>query len=248
MVQFLPVEREARGAIGHDTLALRGTDGGAQIGLARQTRRALPAFRRVERDDVVPFLDAGHARPDIDDDAGAFVAEDGREQTLGVGAGQRELVGVTDAGGFDLDQHFAGFRSLQLDLRDGERLALLQCDGGTGFHDGFPPRGLNRHEWKRSPQGKDHRRERGPANIATKLVALSQLPLSRPTMAIGRSFRHPGTKRVPSSEKNFKYRKKSITQRSLTEIEPSRKSAGRSASDDWPYGAAIRRCQAPLGG
>jgi hypothetical protein len=75
MVQFFPVEREARGAIGHDALALRGADGGAQIGLARQTRRALPAFRRIQRDDVVPLLDAGHARPDIDDNASAFVAQ-----------------------------------------------------------------------------------------------------------------------------------------------------------------------------
>ena len=146
MVQFLPVEREARGAIGHDTLTLRRTDGGAQIGLARQTRRALPAFRRIERDDVVPFLDAGHARPDIDDNAGAFVAQDGREQTFRVGAGQRELVGVTDARGLDLDQHLGGFWPIELDFRDSERLALLQCNGGTGFHGGFPPQRLRRHE------------------------------------------------------------------------------------------------------
>src|SRR5262249_26248706 len=41
MVQLLALKREARGAVGHDPLALRRTDGGAQIGLARQTRRAL---------------------------------------------------------------------------------------------------------------------------------------------------------------------------------------------------------------
>ena len=83
-----------------------------------------------------PFLHAGHARPDIDDDAGALVAEDGREQAFGVGAGERELVGVTDARGLDLDQHLAGFRAVELDVRDHERLGLLQCDGGTGFHGG----------------------------------------------------------------------------------------------------------------
>jgi hypothetical protein len=33
MVQLLAGEREARGTIGHDALALRRTDGGAQIGL-----------------------------------------------------------------------------------------------------------------------------------------------------------------------------------------------------------------------
>src|SRR5205085_8061235 len=37
MVQFLAVEREPRSAIGHEALALRRADRGAQIGLARQT-------------------------------------------------------------------------------------------------------------------------------------------------------------------------------------------------------------------
>ncbi len=46
------------------------------------------AFRRIERDDVVALLDRGHARADIDDDAGAFMAEDRREQAFRIGAGQ----------------------------------------------------------------------------------------------------------------------------------------------------------------
>ena len=44
------------------------------------------AFRRVERDDVIALFHRRHARPDIDDDAGAFVAEDGGKQALGIGA------------------------------------------------------------------------------------------------------------------------------------------------------------------
>ena len=67
-----------------------------------------PAFGRVERDDVVARLDAGHARPDIDDDARALMAEDRRERPSGIGAGERELVGMADAGRLDLDQHLAG--------------------------------------------------------------------------------------------------------------------------------------------
>jgi hypothetical protein len=133
----------------------------------------LPAFRRVERNDVVALLYAGHPRTDVDDDAGALVAEDGREQSFRVSAGQRELVGVADARGLHLDQHFGGFRPIELDLRDGERLALLQCDGGAGFHGGFPPRRLGGHELKWKTQGKHHRREPGPANVAmaAKLIA-----------------------------------------------------------------------------
>jgi hypothetical protein len=51
-----------------------------------------------------------------------------------IGAGQRELVGVADAGRLDLDQHLAGFRAFQIDVQDLQRLALLDGDGSTGFH------------------------------------------------------------------------------------------------------------------
>ena len=84
--QLLAAEREARGAVRHHALALGGADGGAQVGLAREAGRALPAFRRVERDDVVALPHAGHARADVDDDARALVAQDRREQPFRVGA------------------------------------------------------------------------------------------------------------------------------------------------------------------
>ena len=93
---------------------------------------------------MVAFFHAGHARPDIDDDAGAFMAQDGREQPFGIGAGKRELVGVTDARRLDLDQHLSGLRPIEVDFRDDEWLALFQCDGGTGFHGDFPPLWLAR--------------------------------------------------------------------------------------------------------
>jgi hypothetical protein len=50
----------------------------------------------------------------------------GREQAFRVLAGQRELVGVADAGGLDLDQHLAGFRTFELHMHDRERLACLK--------------------------------------------------------------------------------------------------------------------------
>ena len=52
------VAAEAAGAVRHHALALRGADRGAQVRAARQTGFALPAFRRVERDDVVAELSA----------------------------------------------------------------------------------------------------------------------------------------------------------------------------------------------
>ena len=138
VVDRLALEREARGAVGHQALALRGADRGAEIGLARQAGRALPALRRIERDDVVAWLHRGDARADLDDDAGALVAEDRREEALGIGARQRELVGVADAGRLDLDQHLEGLRSLELHRLDLQRLAGLEGHSGAHVHHRSP--------------------------------------------------------------------------------------------------------------
>ncbi len=70
---------------------------------------------------MVAGLDAGDAGADLEHHAGAFMAEDRREQPLGVGARQGEFVGVADAGGLDLDQHLAGLRAGQIDLHHFER-------------------------------------------------------------------------------------------------------------------------------
>jgi hypothetical protein len=70
---------------------------------------------------VIAILHAGHAAADIDHDAGAFMAEDRREQSFGIGAGQREFIGVADADGLDFDQHFAsrGPSSCTVDISSG---------------------------------------------------------------------------------------------------------------------------------
>ena len=92
---------------------------------------------------------------DVDDDASALVAEDRGKQALGVGAREREFVGVADAGRLDLDQHLALARPLEIDLGDFERLSGGDGDGGAGLHaagsplqerslkprPGVPPRG-----------------------------------------------------------------------------------------------------------
>ena len=89
---------------------------------------------------MIALLHACHAATDIDDNAGALMTENGREQPFRIGAGERELVGVANARGLDLDQNLAGFRTIEIDFRDRKRLGLLQGDSGTGFHGGFPPR------------------------------------------------------------------------------------------------------------
>ena len=82
-----------------------------------------------------PLRDAGHAGTDVDDDAGALVTEDRGKQALGIGARARELVGVADAGRLDLDQHFAGLRTVELDGFDLERSIRGECDGSLHLHE-----------------------------------------------------------------------------------------------------------------
>ena len=86
-----------------------------------------------------PAFSAGDAGADLAHDAGAFMAEDGREDAFRIGARQRVGVGVADAGGHDLDQHLAGLRAFDVDGLDGERLAGLPGDRGAGLHGVFLP-------------------------------------------------------------------------------------------------------------
>ncbi len=83
---------------------------------------------------MVALLDAGDALADVDHDAGAFVAEDRGEQAFRIGAGQCEFIGVTDAGGLDLDQHFALARSIELDGGYFQRLSGGDGYGGANIH------------------------------------------------------------------------------------------------------------------
>ena len=67
------------------------------------------------------------------DDAAAFMAQDGREDTFGVIARQGEGVGVADAGGDDAHQHFALFRRLDVHFDDLQRFIGGEGHGGAGF-------------------------------------------------------------------------------------------------------------------
>src|SRR5208337_2566092 len=125
--------REARRAVRHHPLPLSGADRRAEVGLAREAGRALAAFGRVERNDVVALQRAGHARPDVDDHPRALVPEDGGKEPFRVGAGQGELVGVADAGRLDLDEDLAFAGPIEIDLRDLERLSGGDADSGAGF-------------------------------------------------------------------------------------------------------------------
>ena len=159
--------------------------------LRDRQRLALPAFRRVERNDVVALLQRGHAGADIDDDARALVAEDRREQPFRIGAGAGEFVGVADAGRLDLDQHLAGFRPVEIDRLDDEGVAGLVGYRGASVHPAVslfgsnrPDSGTIRHAGRTVP---------GPARSRTRSIASA----SRDEPIGARSEPEKGLERAP---------------------------------------------------
>jgi hypothetical protein len=66
------------------------------------------------------------------------VPENRGEQTFRIGAGQREFIGVTDAGRLDLDQDLAGARTVELDCGDFKGFAGRKGNGGANIHEIFP--------------------------------------------------------------------------------------------------------------
>ena len=56
VIDRLAIQRESRGPVGHQSLALRDANGLAKIGLARRAEIALSAFRGVQRNDMIADL------------------------------------------------------------------------------------------------------------------------------------------------------------------------------------------------
>jgi diguanylate cyclase (GGDEF)-like protein len=61
------------------------------------------------------------------------MAQDGREDAFGVGARERVVVGVADAGGLDLDQHLAVARAFQVHGFDGQGAPAFQATAAAAI-------------------------------------------------------------------------------------------------------------------
>src|SRR6185312_4876330 len=120
VVDHLAADREAAGAIRHYTLALRRPDRRAEVGLARQAGLALPALRRIERNDVIALFQRGDAWSDIDHDSRALVSEDHREEALRVRTRAGELIRMADPARLDLDQDLPALGTVQIERHDFE--------------------------------------------------------------------------------------------------------------------------------
>ena len=86
---------------------------------------------------MIAGLYRGDARAHFPDDAGALMAEDRGENAFAVQTIQRIGVGVTDAGRLDLDQNFAGLRTIQVEFDNLQRLLRLERDCGARLHQSF---------------------------------------------------------------------------------------------------------------
>ena len=80
----------------------------------------MPALGCVQRYDMVTLLESGHTRPHIDHNAGALVAQNGREDAFRVRARQGVVIGMANAGGLDLDQHLAKAGAVQVNGFNGQ--------------------------------------------------------------------------------------------------------------------------------
>src|SRR5262245_32273457 len=97
-----------------------------------------------------------------------------------------------------------------------------------GFSLWFPPLHLGRHElnWRTQGQGSPpgaRSRKYCHGGEANSLINIPPDPSQR--WRVGAHMGSIPPDHATPARKNFKYRSKSITQRNLTEIEPSRKSA-----------------------
>jgi len=85
---------------------------------------------------------------------------------------------VADTGSFHLDQDFAGFWPVQLDVRDRERLGFLECNGGMVFMAISSSASRSARVELEDTGAKITRRERGPRNgaMAAKLNSVMNIP------------------------------------------------------------------------
>ena len=131
VVNHLAVHGEAAGAVGHQALALGGTHGLAQVGLAAEAELALATLGGVQRNHMVPGLQAGDPFAHFLDDARAFVAKDGGEDAFRILAGQSVGIGMTNTGRDDLHQYLTGFGAGHIHFFNDQGFACFPGDGGT---------------------------------------------------------------------------------------------------------------------
>ena len=83
---------------------------------------------------MVALLEAGDARPHVDNHASAFVAQNGRERAFRIVARERKRIGMTNTGGMNLDEHLTLARTTHVDRFNTKRCARFPGYGCFGLH------------------------------------------------------------------------------------------------------------------
>ena len=138
MKDRLAIEGETGGSVRHQPLALGGADRLTQVCLGVQAIIAFPAFRGVERDNMITRLERGNASAYLQHNTGAFMAEDRREQPFRVSTRKGEFISMADTGGLDFHQHFTGLWTFKVNLHNLKRFASFESNSGAGFHSNPP--------------------------------------------------------------------------------------------------------------
>jgi len=133
----LSVLGESGSAVGHDSLALSGSDLGAEVGLFAGTEDAASflAFGSVAGDNNVTNLHSGDSFTDGFNDTGGFVTENAGEKAFGVVAVKSVDIGVAEGIGEDLESNFTGLGGLDFDFSNVEGLLGFPGDGSLAADD-----------------------------------------------------------------------------------------------------------------
>src|SRR5690242_6886573 len=142
MVNGLSILGEARRAVGHQSLPLRGSNRLAEVGFSRSAEFALAAFRGIKRDNMVAHFHTCDTLAQRLNDAASLMPKYGGKLSLGIFSRQRKRIGMADACSDNAHQYLALLRGLQVDFFDVQRLARAPGHGRASFkrfHIATPP-------------------------------------------------------------------------------------------------------------
>ena len=134
MQDLFTIRGKASRTVRHDALPLCRAYRLAEIGLTGCAKRAFTAFRRIQRNDVIPDFHAGDAGADFLNNAAAFVTEYRRKRAFRVFSGQRISIRVTNARRNESYEHFPVFGARDFDFFNRQGLASLPGHCRSGSH------------------------------------------------------------------------------------------------------------------
>jgi hypothetical protein len=107
---LLSLACEAGSSVGHNTSSLSESDLGAQIGFSRVTEFAVPTFRDVKRNYVIPRFNRGNTFTNAFDDTSSFMSKDNGENSFRILTTQGVRIRVAYARGDNFNSDLSRLR------------------------------------------------------------------------------------------------------------------------------------------